>query len=211
MLDLYCERCGPGLLAEPLNAITNASFLIAAWAAWRLARRLGLHDLGVNTLIGLAIAVGIGSALFHTFATEWASILDLVPIFTFQLVFLGLYLRRSAGWSPVGTSFAVAAYLTVSLITKRLPPFLNGSILYAPTFLTLVLLAIAHHHAQRPGRNLLLLATAVFAVALFFRSIDEAVCPYLPIGTHFLWHTFNGGLLYLAMKTLILERASLQS
>ena len=29
----YCERIGPGLLAELLNAVTNASFLIAAWAA----------------------------------------------------------------------------------------------------------------------------------------------------------------------------------
>ena len=29
-MDAYCERTGPGLLAEPLNAITNASFLIAA-------------------------------------------------------------------------------------------------------------------------------------------------------------------------------------
>jgi hypothetical protein len=29
-MDVYCERTGPGLLAEPLNAVTNASFLIAA-------------------------------------------------------------------------------------------------------------------------------------------------------------------------------------
>jgi hypothetical protein len=35
-MDAYCERTGPGPLAEPLNAITNASFLIAAWAAWLL-------------------------------------------------------------------------------------------------------------------------------------------------------------------------------
>jgi hypothetical protein len=32
-MDAYCERTAPGLLAEPLNAITNTSFLIAAWAA----------------------------------------------------------------------------------------------------------------------------------------------------------------------------------
>jgi hypothetical protein len=30
MIDAYCERIGPGLLAEPLNALPNASFLIAA-------------------------------------------------------------------------------------------------------------------------------------------------------------------------------------
>jgi hypothetical protein len=34
---IYCERLGPGLLAEPLNAVTNGSFPIAAWAAMSLA------------------------------------------------------------------------------------------------------------------------------------------------------------------------------
>ena len=33
MMDAYCERVGPGLLAEPLNAVSNISFLLAAWAA----------------------------------------------------------------------------------------------------------------------------------------------------------------------------------
>jgi hypothetical protein len=27
MMDAYCERVGPGLLAEPLNAVSNISFL----------------------------------------------------------------------------------------------------------------------------------------------------------------------------------------
>ena len=38
-MDAYCERVGPGLLAEPLNAVSNASFLLAALAAWVLAAR----------------------------------------------------------------------------------------------------------------------------------------------------------------------------
>ena len=29
-LNLYCERLGPGLWAEPLNAVSNAAFFIAA-------------------------------------------------------------------------------------------------------------------------------------------------------------------------------------
>lgn len=35
-VDIYCERLGPSFWAEPFNAVTNASFLIAAWFAWRL-------------------------------------------------------------------------------------------------------------------------------------------------------------------------------
>lgn len=33
-IDIYCERLGPGLWAEPLNALTNAAFFYS--------RRLGL-------------------------------------------------------------------------------------------------------------------------------------------------------------------------
>jgi len=31
-MDGYCERVGPGLWAEPLNAVSNAAFLIGAAA-----------------------------------------------------------------------------------------------------------------------------------------------------------------------------------
>jgi hypothetical protein len=33
-VDIYCERLGPGLWAEPLNAVTNVAFFVAAWLAW---------------------------------------------------------------------------------------------------------------------------------------------------------------------------------
>ena len=63
MMDAYCERVGPGLLAEPLNAVSNISFLLAAWAAWVLANRTGTLSAGVRALIALAALVGIGSIL----------------------------------------------------------------------------------------------------------------------------------------------------
>src|SRR5688572_22362655 len=53
-MDASCERTGPGLLAEPLDAITNGSFLIAAWAAWLRATRTGNVSSGVRSLVLLA-------------------------------------------------------------------------------------------------------------------------------------------------------------
>ena len=38
-IDVYCERVGPGLWAEPVNALTNAAFFLAGWLLWRNARR----------------------------------------------------------------------------------------------------------------------------------------------------------------------------
>jgi hypothetical protein len=209
MIDLYCERCGPGLLAEPINVTTNLAFLVAAFAAWLIARRLGAFSTGIAVLIALSVTVGVGSALFHTLATPWAKALDLVPILAFQLVFLWLYLRLCVGSPSTTSTGLVSAYLVVCLLMMGVPPYLNGSILYAPTFLVLVGLASYHLRSGQPGQWLLVGAAVVFCAAIVFRSIDDLVCPYFPIGTHFLWHLLNGALLYLAMRTLILKRAAL--
>ncbi len=41
------------------------------------------------------------------------------------------------------------------------------------------------------------------ATALLFRSIDQQVCDAFPPGTHFLWHLFNGGMLYCLFAGLV--------
>lgn len=56
----------------------------------------------------------------------------------------------------------------------------------------------------------MLAAAGTFFVSLAFRTLDQWLCPCLPIGTHFLWHLLNGVLLYLTMKALILHRARVQ-
>ena len=38
-IEMYCERTSAAWDAEPLNAVSNAAFFIAAWAAWRLNER----------------------------------------------------------------------------------------------------------------------------------------------------------------------------
>ena len=49
-MDAYCERVGMGVFAEPLNAVSNVSFLLAALAAWVLATRTGALSAGVRVL-----------------------------------------------------------------------------------------------------------------------------------------------------------------
>jgi hypothetical protein len=208
MLDLYCERCGPGLLAEPINASTNVAFLIAAWASWILARRADALSAGIWGLIFLSVTIGVGSALFHTFATGWARWLDIIPILLFQLCFLWLYLRRIVGIGRSLAAASLAGFLAAALLGRRFPGFLNGSLIYAPAFLVLVGLGLYHFWHRQPERLILLSAASVFLLSLFFRSIDEAVCPRFPTGTHFLWHLLNALLLYLSMRSLIASARS---
>jgi hypothetical protein len=67
IIDLYCERTSPGLWAEPLNALSNLAYFAAAWGVWRIAR--GTGDPGARLLVGVLVAIGTGSALFHAFAS----------------------------------------------------------------------------------------------------------------------------------------------
>lgn len=205
MLDLYCERVGPGLSAEPLNALTNVAFLIAAWAAWSLARRSRIVPADIWMLIALSIVIGIGSALFHTFATGWARILDEVPILLFQLWYLWLYMHRIMARAPGLAAATIAGYLAAAYLGRQFPLLLNGSLVYAPALILMLGLGLYHFLQHKAGRCLLLGGMGVFVISLVLRSIDEAACPYVPTGTHFLWHILNGVVLYLSMRALILN------
>ena len=76
-IDIYCERIDASFWSEPVNAITNGAFLVAAVL---LALRLrGSDDRAAWLLTGLVAAIGIGSFLFHTFATGWAAAAGISP------------------------------------------------------------------------------------------------------------------------------------
>ena len=207
-MDVYCERVGPGLLAEPLNAVTNVSFLLAAWAACVLASRGGVLSPGVWTLIVLAASVGVGSILWHTFATSWALILDSVPILLFIVWYIWLYTRNVPEVSPAIATASVVAFLVATVVALRYSHVLHGALVYMPGLLIVLVLGIAQAREQRVERFTLLVAAGVYAAALFFRTIDQEVCAVFPIGTHFLWHSLIGLLTYLAMRCLVLSLAS---
>lgn len=204
-IDIYCERVTPGLWAEPLNALSNLAFLMAAWAIWRLARQQPKIPTGIWILMTLATSIGIGSALFHTFATRWANLLDVIPIGLFQLTFLWLYSRQVMRLKYQYVGALVVGFLLASQFSQQFPYLLNGSLSYAPAWLTLFGLGIYHYQQQQRQPWILLAASGVFLLALTFRTLDQSICPRVSIGTHFLWHLCNGVLLYLSARALILN------
>lgn len=207
MIDLYCERTAPGLLAEPVNAFSNLAFFVAAWASSALARRSHVVQRDVQALIVLIVLIGSGSMLFHTYATGWARAADEVPILVFQLWYLWLYARRVIGLGSPLTALLIAAYLVVAVYSRQYQHLLNGSLIYAPALVVLSSIGLYHYRRRRPGRSLLLAAAAVFAVSVTCRSVDRALCDIIPFGTHFLWHVLNSVVLYLSMRALILDRS----
>lgn len=200
-IDIYCERIGPGLWAEPLNALTNAAFIIAAILALYFGYKEKQLDAGTLTLVFLLLCIGIGSTLLHTFATRWAGLADVIPILLFQIAFLWFYSLRVIGLGTARTAALFVFYILTTLLFGSLPShWLNGSLQYAPAFLFLCGFAFWHYRHADKNKTYLALASFILLISLTFRSVDMLVCPLFPYGSHFMWHICNGTLLYLTIR-----------
>lgn len=205
-IDIYCERLEPGLLSEPLNAVTNAAFFIAAISALLLARKEAALDWRSGLLIGLVFVIGTGSTLFHTFATLWAMMSDSIPILIYQIAFIALYAWKVMGWNKWRVLTLLGLFFLAQYAASFAPrAWINGSMEYAPAWVFLLGLALWHIKGAARERFGLLAAAGVFTVSLAFRSVDNALCAQIPLGTHFLWHMLNGVLLYLTTRAYILN------
>lgn len=215
----YCERTDAGFWAEPVNALTNLAFVLAAFAVAQALSRTQrpLRDTWDLWLLAILVAaIGIGSFLWHTLATPWAALADVVPILLYINGFLLVFLVRVAGLGRFGLLAGTAAVslwfvlfhaLNYAVMTLLPADFLNGSVFYLPTWAALWVIAAFCWSTGRRGRGLLLGAALAFSASLALRSVDNALCPAWSPGTHFGWHLLNGLTLYLATLALLVDRA----
>ena len=205
-IDLYCERVTPSFWAEPVNALSNLAFLIAAYAAFDLWRREGRDDPAILALIVIVVAVGLGSFAFHTLARRGAMLLDVTPIGLFIYGYLLLALRRFLLLSWPASLALLAGFIVLSLALASYVPreVLNGSSGYFPALAALVVFGwLLRGHAVGQA---MLVAAALFGVSLIFRIADLDACAAWPLGTHFLWHVLNAAVLYAVLRGAIAER-----
>lgn len=217
----YCERGGdPSFWGEPLNAISNGAFIIAALIAAVQLARAPRSDRAIFewVLVVLVFAIGVGSFMFHTYATVWSIPFDTVPISLFMLGYLGYALRRflKLPWIGVvlalGLFYATIHYAQAITCSNELLPItraagkrcFNGTLGYGPAFIALVLVGVALLWRKHPAAAYLLAAALVFLASMTFRTVDIEVCRLtLGLGTHFLWHILNAVLLYVLLLAAI--------
>ncbi len=212
-IDLYCERVGPGFWGEPVNALSNIGFLLASfWAAIQLRKPM---DWGLIALIVLSALIGVGSFLFHSYATLWASFADVIPIWVFVSLYVAIAIRRLSGkppqfWTPTVSVIVALLVAAVWIIvsgtatdTGTASDPLNGSGQYAPALVALLVFAALLLYRRHPLRFWVLGAALAFVVSLGMRTIDLAVCADWPMGTHFLWHLLNSLMVALLLQALI--------
>jgi hypothetical protein len=220
----YCERgTDAALLAEPINAISNAGYFLAALIFWQclLWRPSEQRSPDHYLLIALTFLIGFGSLAFHLYADEGTALADVIPIYLFMLVYLGLALNRFLGVPPGWTVLLVVAFAGLMAAAGQVhcwdggiglagtvdgsKPCLNGSMAYVPALGALMvvgMVAAERHHRAAPY---ILWAAAIFTVSIVLRSADFALCDQVvvdgrKVGTHFIWHLLNAVVLFLLLR-----------
>jgi hypothetical protein len=112
-VDIYCERLDASFWTEPINAISNLSFIVAGFFIWRLrSPRSALMAI-------LMILIGLGSFSFHTYANRLTGLLDVLAIALYLVAFAFLIPKQWSRNSPLiqmGSVFLLIVYF--SLLTN---------------------------------------------------------------------------------------------
>lgn len=226
---LYCERgTDQALLAEPINAVSNAAFLLAALVGLQLVMWRPPEERSPDLFLlpVLVLFIGLGSLAFHLYADQGTALADVLPISVFMLVYLGFALNRFLGVPPGFTVLLVIGFAAIVGIAmqvqcgegtigfagaelKDAKPCLNGSLFYLPALIALIVVGFLLHERGHRAAPWLLWAAAIFAVSITLRSLDLALCDQVliegrKVGTHFAWHILN------ALTLFLLLRASLE-
>lgn len=192
--DAYCERTDLTYWSEPINAVTNAAFIIAALVMWR--RTAGVP--GARLLCIVLFLIGVGSYLFHTHAAGWAALADVAPIGAYILIYLFLTNRDIMGWplwrAALGT-VAFLPYAALLLPILNAVPFVQISNFYWTVPILLMIYAVALRHKHPMTAKGFIIGAALLVLSIITRSVDEIFCAAIPVGTHFLWHCLNGVML----------------
>jgi hypothetical protein len=189
-----------GRIAEPWNAVTAALFILVAlvWA-WRLRGRY--HQFPFLTCgLPILLAGGVGGTLYHaTRASRVFFLLDVVPISLLGLagaVYAAVRLWGRRGWWYL-PAIALIYVAINAVLFQTLPPSsgqiqLRVNLSYATLALILlfpVVLILIRTRFQHGGW--VVCALLSFSIAWFFRLVDQRIGLYLPMGSHWLWHTFG--------------------
>jgi len=208
-VDIYCERLEASFWAEPINAISNLSFIVAGFFLWRLRSS---HSKLIATLV---ILIGLSSFSFHTFANRLTGLLDVLTIALYLLTFAFLIPKQ---WSrnsiliQLGSVLLlilsiVLAQLLISHLKPALPWLPPG--VYLGAWLALIVFALVTQYSNLSAAHFLWMAVIVFPTSLLSRQIDMPLCDSIG-GSHWLWHLLNGLTLYLSSYGLCLKRSKIQ-
>lgn len=188
---IYFESDFTKLFPEPWNAVSALIFcFIVVYWFWKLYPVRERHSFLFYSLPILLVG-GVGGTLYHAFRVSRVFlVMDWLPILLLCLAasFYFLYQLRYKWWEMAlaFVLFMLVEVLNYIFIPKRVS--INISYVMMGLFvLTPVVLFLKKTHWK--NARFIVLALVSFLLAISFRSLDGFAL--LPMGIHFLWHTFG--------------------
>jgi hemolysin III len=193
---IYLETIMGRFPVEPWNTVSNALFLaIIVYWVWRVKNDVRAHRFIVGALPVLIIG-WVGGTVYHATRSHnvWL-FMDFVPI-ALLVMAVSMYFWRRQGvswlWVPplvFGPFIMVMTGMSVLDMPDALRPIAGYPILAISILLPVVRYLMRRGWADWP---LVVGALAAFVIAVSFRTIDgQALTEALPMGTHWLWHSFG--------------------
>ncbi|MBL7964746.1 MAG: hypothetical protein JNM31_12990 [Flavobacteriales bacterium] len=194
---IYRETIVGRFPVEPWNTWSNLVFLfVVLYWGWHVYRDMRGHWFLVSALPVLFIGF-VGGTLFHgTRGHEAWLLMDWVPILVLCMACVVLFARRAAiPWPVLGALLLLPFLLRwLTFHVLNVQPAAGMNVGYAVMGLVVLLPIVQHMRVNHWHYWSWMTASALsFAVAVTFRSLDHS--PYMawmPMGTHWLWHTFGG-------------------
>lgn len=189
---------GAPVVAEPWNTVTASLFVwIALVWFWRLRGRYRDYPFLVCCM-PILLAGGIGGTLFHGTRTQRIYfLLDVIPISLLGLAGAAYMARRLVGRQRAWILLVMLLFYAVlnRIFFSMIGPMnrqLSINLSYA-SLATVVLLPIALVLWRTRFRHggWVVVGLLSFAIAWFFRLVDQYSAEYLTMGSHWLWHTFG--------------------
>ena len=195
-MDFYCERTNEQIFNEPVNAISNIFFIIVSLSLIKILRKNQSNKIYYIQPI-LIFFIGIGSFLFHLNPNIITLYSDVIPIFLFSLSFIFFFNRDVININNLNNAllFLLFFFLFLFITPKLNYEILNGSEFYFANYFFLTMYTIWLYLKKSDFFQLLLLGFIFFNLSILLRSLDNHICEYFSIGTHFLWHFLNAYLL----------------
>ena len=141
--------------------------------------------------------------LFHTHATQWASLSDVTPIGLFILLYLYAVGRQGLGWPRWGAALGMLAFVPFAAVVvpliDRLPFFGISNFYWTVPILLVAYAPFVARIAPATARGMLI-GAAILTLSICLRSLDLILCDVWPIGTHIFWHTLNAIMLPLMIE-----------
>jgi hemolysin III len=201
---VYAETNLDQLIVEPWNAFSSLLILIPAIYWLFKIRGQFSHYKFMVYAIPLIILGGLGSALFHGFRISVAFlIMDFLPSAILTLsISIYLWVKIFKRWWYV-FFVIVPAFSVRGLLWGNLPQHVAINVSYFTTGVIVALPLLIILYKTRFEKIWSVVGAIIpFMLALLFRQLDATDIHLLPMGTHFLWHTFSAVGAYFILKYL---------